>query len=144
MFWTIKTSQYCGQSSRIGGRRTLKEEIKFLPIKIVSCWSSSDEKATKALYFRQICRRLRISKYALANSSAVRFQTLSLRLGNSIPSAAAYFASAWKYLCLKNCLVLIFMSILSIPSTVIYGWLFDFFLVNLLPVRSHQAEIIVV
>jgi len=36
---------------------------------------------------------------ALANSPAVRFRTLPLRLESSIPSAVANFASACKYLC---------------------------------------------
>jgi len=38
-------------------------------------------------------------KLAIANSSAVRFRTLPLRLRSSIPSAVANFASAGKYLC---------------------------------------------
>jgi len=38
---------------------------------------------------------------ALADSSAVRFQTLLLRLRSSIPSAVADFASACIYLCWK-------------------------------------------
>jgi len=43
-----------------------------------------------------------ITKFAHANSSAVRFWTLPIRLRNLIPSAAADFASACTYLYIQK------------------------------------------
>jgi len=40
-----------------------------------------------------------VSENALADSSAVRFRTLPLRLRHSISFAVSNFASVWKYKC---------------------------------------------
>jgi len=52
----------------------------------------------------------------MSRSSAVRFRTLPLRIRSLIPSVVANFASAYIYIYIptfKNCLVLIFMFVLS-------------------------------
>jgi len=61
---------------------------------------------------------IKISKLAFADSFAVRFRTLPLKLESSIPSAVADFASACTYLCSKKCLVLIFMFVLSLKNKI--------------------------
>jgi len=60
-------------------------------------------------------KRAKLQNLALADSSAVKLSS-ALKLRSSIPSAVADFASACIYLCSKNCLVLIFMFVLSLKK----------------------------
>jgi len=65
----------------------------------------------------------------IADSSALRFWTLPLRLRSSIPSAVADFASACIYLCLKNCLVFIFVFVHSEKKKI-----------SMMPPEWHQSD----